>query len=405
MQYPTRRLKRFACGNGIGQVRFRMVPPNPHSGNQCHALVLMVARLCFITCLAAWAPWAQAQKTPTLPIPDDASAEWLIQRIRRLADFERSEGDRAGLQGFGVRTVARQQTLAHIDTLLTRFPDTGFKSEALIVKLAAMAELARFHPIYLTQLLELTDEIGRTKATGELASEGAYFAIQAFVLGARREKMPEQRRLSGTRERYESFLKDHSKSKRVAVIRASLIRNLIVLGQVELAREQLDKLRREFPDHRATRRAAGELYRVTAVGRPFSLSHTTPDGKTIRTTDYLGRIVVVHFWAVWSDAAMRELPELIALHEEFKGRGLQLIGVNVDTDRKLIEEALEQHAMPWPHYFDEKGLENDALVATGVLKIPTYFVVDRRGILRGIDPGRGLRALVEKLFAESPAKP
>lgn len=58
------------------------------------------------------------------------------------------------------------------------------------------------------------------------------------------------------------------------------------------------------------------------------------------------------------------------------------------------------YEMPWPQHFDRKGFENDMLVATGVVKTPTYFVVDRKGVLRSIDPGDGMRDLVKKLLAE-----
>ena len=97
---------------------------------------------------------------------------------------------------------------------------------------------------------------------------------------------------------------------------------------------------------------------------------------------------------------MDGLPELIALHKEFADRGLQLIGINVDKSRIRIDSALKDHELSWPQYFDQKGLENDILVGSGVVTIPTYFVVDRRGILRSIDPGENLRDLVGKLLTE-----
>ena len=102
---------------------------------------------------------------------------------------------------------------------------------------------------------------------------------------------------------------------------------------------------------------------------------------------------------------MEQIPELIELHNEFKEQGLRFIGVNVDKDGERHEQALQKYPMPWPQYYDYKGLENDLLVSNGVLKIPTYFVVDRRGGLRSIDPGDKMRPLLTELLSESVPEP
>ncbi len=61
--------------------------------------------------------------------------------------------------------------------------------------------------------------------------------------------------------------------------------------------------------------------------------------------------------------------------------------------------------MPWPQYIDAKGFENDLLVETGVVNIPTYFVVDRKGTLRAVNPGDKLGDLVKELLAEAGGLP
>jgi hypothetical protein len=99
---------------------------------------------------------------------------------------------------------------------------------------------------------------------------------------------------------------------------------------------------------------------------------------------------------------MEQLPELMELYQRFEGKGLQFIGVNVDEDKKGFDTALRKHKLPWPQYFDGKGLENDMLVATGVIEIPTYFVVDRKGILRGVGGREDPAGLVEQLLSGNP---
>jgi alkyl hydroperoxide reductase subunit AhpC len=95
---------------------------------------------------------------------------------------------------------------------------------------------------------------------------------------------------------------------------------------------------------------------------------------------------------------MSQLPELIDLYGEFESRGLRLIGVNVDSDMKRIRDALDTYEMPWPQYFDARGFENEVLVQTGVVEIPTCFVVDRKGILRNIGDCDSLRPVIVSLL-------
>ena len=163
-------------------------------------------------------------------------------------------------------------------------------------------------------------------------------------------------------------------------------------------------LKRDHAGHRATSRATGELYRVDAIGKPFELDHATKDGKTIKSEEYLGKVLVVHFWATWSQPSRNGLLKLIELNRKHASNGLQLIGVNLDKSRKQVGKALDVINMSWPQYFDEEGFDNGALQAIGVSSVPLYFVVDRKGILRHITRGDDLSELIEPLLAKPARK-
>jgi thiol-disulfide isomerase/thioredoxin len=322
-------------------------------------------------------------------VPPNASEVFIIREINRIRESTEIH-----------RTLRPIYMLDYCDALLERFPDSNFREEALILKLTALSGLARTRPGYLQELLTLTEEIARQNPEGRLASENAYYSIQAFVLGARFEDMPEERRILGTRERYEAFLADYPESSRAPTIAASLVRLLLSANEIEKAEKWIERLRREHPDDPGTRRAEGELQRVKAVGRAFRFEHATPDGETLRTADYAGKVLVIHFWASWSEDAVKAFPELIRLHQEFKDQGLQLISINVDRKRKWADQTLEKYKASWPQLFDDRGFGSDILIKTGVVQIPTYFVIDRDGVLRSTDPGSKLHELVKELIAK-----
>ncbi|MEK6675904.1 MAG: redoxin domain-containing protein [Planctomycetota bacterium] len=349
----------------------------------------------------------RAQVVPSQPVPADATEDTLIKKIRELDSLRRRA---SGPQVLLAKSFKSAEVLEWTDALLQRFPETSFLDEALMAKLAALGDLARTQPNYLAELHKLNDTIGGSNPSPRLAAENAFYAIQAFVLGARAESMPEGQRHKGTLERYEAFLADYPNSEHRPIVWASLIRTALALNQVDRAKSELIALQTQFPNHSATKRAKGEVHRVTGIGQPFQLTYQMQNGQVIRAGDFLGQVLVIHFWATWSPRSMDELPRLIKIREENKDRGLALIGVNVDKNRKQIDAAFAKHRMDWPQYIDEKGLENDILIGAGVIEIPTYLVVDRAGILRAVDPGEHLETLVRELLANpkettEPAKP
>jgi len=351
--------------------------------------------------LTAVSRGALAQETapPTVSLPSEAE---LVDQIKKLRG---DKGDHSRLSDAATKRDNSGALLDAVDALLDRFPQSEFKEQALLTKLETLSRLAQTRSEYVGRLLELTESVAKVNPKGELASENAYFAVQAFVLGARLEEMPENRRLLGTLERYKAFVDDYPDSPRRPVIWASLIRNLLALKQVDRAQYELGVMHAGYPDHAATRRAAGEFFRATAVGKPYPSRFELPDGQVVRTTDYLGKVLIVHFWATWSRASLEGLPKLVALHNEYKDRGLRLIGVNVDNSPLMIEASLAKFNMPWPQVRNAKGFESDEVIDSGVVTLPAFFVLGRDGIVRNTDPGDQLREVIEPLLAEAVQAP
>jgi cytochrome c biogenesis protein CcmG/thiol:disulfide interchange protein DsbE len=110
------------------------------------------------------------------------------------------------------------------------------------------------------------------------------------------------------------------------------------------------------------------------------LSATLLDGRSFTLQQAAGKVLIVNFWATWCAPCRVELPALEAFRQRYRDRGLQILAISLDDARQLaaVREALQ-------------GIGFDAALATQasfdgygrIGRLPTTFVIDRAGRLRG----------------------
>jgi len=57
------------------------------------------------------------------------------------------------------------------------------------------------------------------------------------------------------------------------------------------------------------------------------------EGRTVRLSNYHGKVVLINFWATWCPPCRAEMPDLVRLQREYAGRGLQIIGITYPPER------------------------------------------------------------------------
>jgi thiol-disulfide isomerase/thioredoxin len=131
----------------------------------------------------------------------------------------------------------------------------------------------------------------------------------------------------------------------------------------------------------------------------FSLEGQVP-------ADLAGRVVVLDFWASWCGPCKASFPTLMSLQTELGAAGLTILGVSVDENKGAYEGFLRKHAPVFPTVRDA---EHRLVKVVRAPKMPTTYVVDRRGVVRHIHEGyhgdasaKLLRDQVSVLLAEKP---
>ncbi|MBI5365698.1 MAG: redoxin domain-containing protein [Planctomycetes bacterium] len=139
--------------------------------------------------------------------------------------------------------------------------------------------------------------------------------------------------------------------------------------------------------------------------KPPAFEKTDLDGKPLSLKQYLGKVVLVDFWATWCGPCRAELPNVIKVYEEYHAQGFEILGISLDQDKGALTKYIAAQKMTWRQYFDGKGWENEISTQWGITGIPAAFLIDAEGViryanLRGEAP---LAAAVKDLLAKVPA--
>lgn len=87
-------------------------------------------------------------------------------------------------------------------------------------------------------------------------------------------------------------------------------------------------------------RAAG------AVNLDFVLKDM--NGADVRLADFKGKPLIVNFWATWCGPCLLETPELVELAEEYKSRGVTIIGISYDDKPDEVKKFAGQFKVGYP---------------------------------------------------------
>lgn len=108
----------------------------------------------------------------------------------------------------------------------------------------------------------------------------------------------------------------------------------------------------------------------------------TLDGGSLKLADYQNKVVIVNIWATWCGPCRLEMPELIKMSNEYKSRGLVVLGLasSYRETEEQVKDYVKSQKVPYKVLWDGGTLEAPLVeLVQGQSVIPQSFVISRDG--------------------------
>jgi len=121
------------------------------------------------------------------------------------------------------------------------------------------------------------------------------------------------------------------------------------------------------------------------------------DGNKFKVTDKKGKVLLLNIWGTWCGPCRAEMPTLIALQDQYRDKGFEVIGLNIGDGGGIPESVddinrfVAQMRLNYTIARSSNASTREFYTVTKAQVVPQSVLVDRDGHLRGVFVGGGER--------------
>ena len=111
-----------------------------------------------------------------------------------------------------------------------------------------------------------------------------------------------------------------------------------------------------------------------------AVAAATLDGARVELASLRDHVVLINVWATWCEPCRKEMPDLAAVQEAYRARGLTVVGLDVDRSKR-DDEIAAFAARRGATYTIWRDVDDRASTAFAVSTYPVSLLIDRRGTI------------------------
>lgn len=237
------------------------------------------------------------------------------------------------------------------------------------------------YPKGLEDLKELIEDFSDSKEELQLAGYLEYRALNAWF-SREAEKTKNLDDLQDQwRERLEKYIEKFPKVPQTADALFQLANTEDYLGDVETATKLYRRILSDFPNSPLKKKARGAAIRLTCEGKTIELTGKTLTGSDFKLSSLKGKMVLIHYWATWSEPCKAEFETMLRLYEKYKKLGFEVVSISLDEEPKSVLDYLQKEEdLPWIHLYAPGGPEDSDLAAQlGIIALPSMLLLGKDG--------------------------
>jgi cytochrome c biogenesis protein CcmG, thiol:disulfide interchange protein DsbE len=96
-------------------------------------------------------------------------------------------------------------------------------------------------------------------------------------------------------------------------------------------------------------------------------------------TDFKGKVALLHFWASWCPTCRAEMMALEAIYVKYGSKGGATCSIGIGEKKETALSYIKNMGISYPVLLDP---DKSSRKPFGISGIPTYYILDREGLLR-----------------------
>jgi hypothetical protein len=270
---------------------------------------------------------------------------------------------------------------AVLEQIVAKLPPTKQEMwvRMLIDAVTAATDGGKADGPHLTRLKQLTDAIVKGSPKTPLAAYATFRVVvaeNAVALNTLKDKD-----LDAAQAKYRAGLEDLIKTYPQAEDAVEANLRLAMAYEFDKdgegkAKEWYAHLAKTYAQHPHAAKAAGAVRRLDSVGKPLDLNGPNmATGQPFSPGQVAGKVVVVYYWASWSNSLAEDAKKLKDLAKTYGPKGFEVVTVGLDDDPKTAGAAIGQLQLPGIPLHLPGGIDRSPLAAQYGIHVPPHILV------------------------------